>query len=279
MQERNALRSVSGIALMLAVLLSGCSLLGEAVMDGIAGGFREGVGRSDAQGKQPRSEQSGQAEKEPASETGSSESSAIGPQWNQLMTAQAQMAFSYAFSAGGMWAGQVGYEPGEYTKFEWSAKGDDSMVMERAYLRALDDGTQWWRVSWEGTEGLWVWETLIDPQSGQMLRMRGRDADGNVGEVPLAGQGVYAQPVPLAEGRVGSAATGKTDIDVPAGRFQTDHVAYMAGTGEVKVEFWLTPRVPGGVVRYSISTKDEGTVWDCELTDFGKGATTILESF
>ena len=157
--------------------------------------------------------------------------------------------------------------------------GDDPIVIERAYLKELDDGKQWWRVSWEDSEGLWIWEALIDPQSSQMLRMRARDTDGNEGEVPVSGQTVYMPAAELTKESVQGATVGKEKVDVPAGRFQADHVVFMAATGEGQVEFWLAPEIPGGVVKYLISSKGEGTLWNSELTEFGKKATTILNSF
>jgi hypothetical protein len=53
----------------------------------------------------------------------------------------------------------------------------------------------------------------------------------------------------------------------------------MAATGEGQVEFWLAPQVPGGVVKYLISAKGEGAFWNSDLIEFGKKATTILNSF
>ncbi|UCF98985.1 MAG: hypothetical protein JSV89_05460 [Spirochaetaceae bacterium] len=265
---------IFGTVLVLVVLLSSCSMLGDAVVGGISSGVSKGVSKGVEQ----------EVEKEVAEEAQPSQSKApaAGPQWNQFMIMQAQMVFSYAFSAGGMWAGQKEYKPGEYTKFEWSMEGEDTIVLERAYLKELEDGKQWWRVSWEDSEGLWIWEVLIDPEesgSGQMLRMRARDADGNQGEVPVSGETVYMPPAELTKESVQGATVAKEKVTVPAGTFQSDHVIYMAATGEGQVEFWLAPQIPGGVVRYLISEKGKGEVWTSDLIEFGKNATTILGSY
>ena len=242
------------------------------------GGISSGVSKEVSKDAEQEAEKEATQEVEPAQpKTPSS-----GPQWNQYMIMQAQMAFNYAFSAGGLWAGQQSYKPGEYTKFEWAMEGDDSIVMERAYLKELDDGKQWWRVSWEDSEGLWIWEALIDPQaadtgSSQMLRMRARDPDGNEGEVPVSGQTVYMSPVELTKESIQGATVGKEKVSVPAGTFQADHVVFMAATGGGKVEFWLAPQVPGGVVKYLIS--ENGDAWTSDLIEYGKKATTMLNSF
>jgi hypothetical protein len=257
---------VLGAVIFLAVLLSSCSLQ-EAVM--------EGIGR----GASKEAEQNTQQQAAAGSQPSQSGAPAPGPQWNQYMVMQAQMAFNYAFSAGGLWAGQKGYKPGEYTKFEWTMEGDEPIVMERAYLKELPDGKQWWRVSWKDAEGVWIWEALIDPESGQMLRMRARDADGNEGEVPVSGQSVYMQPAELTKESVQGATVGKEKITVPAGTFQSDHVVYMAPTGEGQAEFWLAPQIPGGVVKYLISSKGNGAVWTSDLVEYGNDAVTLLSSY
>jgi hypothetical protein len=260
--------------LVLALLLSGCSMLGDAVMGGVTSGVRSGVSK----GVEKEVEEEVAQEPQPAQP----KAPATGPQWNQHMIMQAQMAFNYAFSAGGLWAGQQGYKPGEFTKFEWTMEDDDSIVMERAYLKELDDGKQWWRVSWEDSEGLWIWEVLIDPEeygTGQMLRMRARDTEGNEGEVPVSGQSVYMPPAELTKESIQGASVGQEKVDVPAGRFQADHVVFMAATGEGQIEFWLAPQIPGGVVKYLMSKKGEGALWNSELVEYGKDASTILNAY
>ena len=267
MKKIEILNGCIGIALVLVVLLSGCSSLESMFMSGMS--------------KESSKSTEQTVEKEVASETEPDQSKgpSSGPQWNQLMVTQAQMAFNYAFSAGGMWAGQENYKPGEFTKFVWIMGGEDSIVIERAYLKELDDGNQWWRVSWEDSDDLWIWESLIDPESSQMLRMRARDPDGNEGEVPVSGQTVYMPATELTKESVKGASVGQEKIDVPAGRFQADHVVFMAGGGGGQVEFWLAPQIPGGVVRYLISQSGEGILWSSDLIEFGKKATTILNSF
>jgi hypothetical protein len=271
MKARTITEFVLGMSLVLALALSGCYILEDAVMDGISSGVRKGVSN----------EVEKEAEEEAAPQTQQSQAKAppMGPQWNQYMVVQAQMAFNYAFSAGGLWAGQKEYKPGEYTKFEWIMEGEEPIVLERAYLKEQDDGKQWWRVSWKDSEGSWIWEALIQPDTGEMVRMRARDADGNEGEVPVSGQAVYMPPAELTEESVEGATVGKEKVTVPAGTFQTDHVVFMAATGEGQSEFWLAPQIPGGVVKYMITQKGEGTVWTSELLEYGKKADTILGSF
>ncbi len=261
--------SIVVVALALTLALSGCFNLGDAVMGGIRSGVRKGV----SSGVEQRVEQ----EVAPQTQPSQAKAPPMGPQWNQFMVMQAQMAFNYAFSAGGLWAGQKGYKPGEFTKFKWTMEGDDPIVLERAYLKEQDDGKQWWRVSWEDSEGSWIWEALIDTNTSEMVRMRARDADGNEGEVPVSGQAVYMAPMELTEESVQGATVGKEKVTVPAGTFQSDHVVYMSGEGQS--EFWLAPQIPGGVVKYLISQKGQGTIWASDLVEYGKNADTVLKSY
>ncbi len=262
-----------GIVLILAVLLTGCSSMERLFWRGV---------ESEISGDDDRSaEQKSASSADPGSDGKQSRSGgpSSGPQWNRLMITQARMAFSYAFSAGGLWAGQVGYEPGDMTKFKWSMEKEVSIAIERAYLKELDNGNQWWRVSWDDSEGLWIWEALINPQTSQMLRMRARDPDGNEGEVPVSGESVYMPASELTSESVQGATVDKGKVVVPAGTFQADHVVYMAPGADGNAEFWLSPQVPGGVVKYLVRQKGQGNIWISELLEYGKKATTVLKSF
>lgn len=263
----------AGIMLILAVLLSGCSTFENLFNDSLQ---KEASGEADnAAGRNA----SGSDDAETAVNQSAAAGAASGPQWNQLMISQAQMAFNYAFSAGGMWAGQAGYKPGEFTEFEWVMEGERAIIIERAYLKEASPIQQWWRVSWEDEDGSWIWEALIDIESSQMLRMRARDPDGNQGEVPVSGQTVYMPASELTPESVQGATVDKGKVDVPAGRFQADHVVYLVPGGGGQVEFWLAPQIPGGVVKYSIIEQSGNLLWTSDLSDYGKHATTILGSF
>lgn len=203
--------------------------------------------------------------------------------WGQFMVLQAQIVFSYSFSAGGFWLGQTGYKPGELTKFELKAKDEEPILLEKAFLRKLDDGKEWWRVSWSGTDANFVYEALFSAgEDRQLLRLRARDANGNVGEVPVtSGQRVYNEPIELTKESIEGAITERgVRLDTPAGTFTANHVVYLAAAGaEGQVEWWLTDEVPGGVAKYLLREKTEGVVWTCTLKEKGSNATTILGSY
>ena len=200
--------------------------------------------------------------------------------WGQFMALQAQVIFGYTFSAGGYWMGQTAYQPGEFTKFEWKSKDNDTVEFERAFLKKPEEGKEWWRVSWVEKDGSWIYEALISTADGTLLRMRAKDADGNIGEVPVSGETViYMPPQELTKESIAGATVSRDKVTTPAGTFDADHVVYMATSGEGQVEWWITDKVPGGVVKYLGNDKKEGVVWTSTLKDKGGNATSILGSF
>lgn len=201
-------------------------------------------------------------------------------EWGQFMALQAQVIFAYTFSAGGYWMGQVAYQPGEMTKFEWKSKDNETVEFERAFLKKPEEGKEWWRVSWVAQDGSWIYEALISTADGTLLRLRAKDADGNSGEVPVSGDTViYMAPQELTKESIAGATVGREMVSTPAGSFDADHVVYMATGGEGQVEWWITDKVPGGVVRYLANDKKEGVLWTSTLKEKGSNATTILGSF
>ncbi len=252
---------------LFALLLAGCSMVSDAVLGGASKGAERAVSKRVEQAVYKR-----MAPREELPPPGN-------PNWGQYMAFQAQVVFSYSFSAGGFWLGQVGYAPGDTTTFDWQASGDDSVIMEKAFLKKLPDGKEWWRVAWEEGEDIWIYEALLDTEGGQLLRLRARDADGNEGEVPVTGEAIYIPPTePTPESITGATVATET-VKTPAGSFKADHIVYLATGGQGQIEFWISDEVPGGVVQYLLSDKQEGVIWNSMLIEYGSNARTMLGSF
>lgn len=260
MKNLKILSAVIVAALLAALTLGGCSTIRGLMVGELTKG----------------SSSEAPAQPQPAA-AGRSGPSAGSAAWNQAMTMQARMAFNYTFSGGGLWVGQIGYKPGEYTKFRWEAKGENSMTMERAFLKKLDDGKEWWRVSWNVEKDTWVWEALLDPKTGQALRMRARDPEGQTGEVPVTGDMLYNPQAQVTKESLQAATVGTEKVQVPAGTYTAQHVVYSSGGG--KVDFWTVDTVPGGVVKYLYNDPKESKTWTSSLIELGKNATTILGSY
>lgn len=200
-------------------------------------------------------------------------------QWNQFMVAQAQVLFNYAFSAGGMWPAEATYEEGEWTKYRIGSESDSGVnTLERAFLMTTEDGNEWWRVRATQQEEAWVYEALVNPQQGEVVRLRSKDPEGNVGEVPVTEKTVYTPPQRLTEESVEGATTGRETVDTPAGSFTARRVEYTGGMGGGDVTWFLSDSVPGHVVKYRVTNSGE-QAWESTLVDYGSDATTTLESY
>jgi len=261
----------------LGVLLIGALALGpgcSTIQDALIGGATQGAGRAASE----HAEQAVYNRLAPTTDLPQAKT----PGWNQFMTLQAQIIFGYTFSAGGLWISTTGYQPGEFTQFEFRGADDDAVTLERAFLKKLEDGREWWRASWADDEATWIYEALLTTgeNGGQIVRLRGKDTDGNEGEIPVSGgQMVYIAPTQVSQESIQGATKGRETITTPAGSFDTSHVVYMAASGEGSMDWWITDQVPGGVAKYSLTGKEEGTVWTSTLIQKGTNATTLLSSF
>jgi hypothetical protein len=199
--------------------------------------------------------------------------------YNQVMVQQAQIMFSYAFSAGGMWPAEAQYEPGEWTTYRVGATGGETALdtLERAFLRRTDDGNEWWRVRGVQNGEDWIYEALLDPEQETIVRMRGKDPEGEVGEVPVTEETVYRSPQQLTEESVEGATEGTESVDTPAGTFTARRVEYSGRTSGGTVTWFLSDEVPGHVVQYE--GRREGEAWTSTLLDYGTDATTALDSY
>jgi len=257
------------LSFILMIVITSCS----TITSSIIGGAESGLGRAISESvEQSVYKKTAPKETLPPPQTSS---------WNQYMASQAYVIFSYSFSAGGYWFGTDNYKEGEWTKFQIITDDGDKIIIEKAFLKRLPDGNEWWRVSLKDKEDEWVYEALISPEDGKLLRLRGRDADGNEGEIPVTegSQGsVYENSQKLTEESLKGATVGTEKVKTPAGTFKADHVVYMA-MGEGKLEFWLNDSVPGRIVKYVIKDREGKTNLTSELVDYGDGARTVLQSF
>lgn len=250
------------------VALSGCFLIGEAVETGVssaASAAGEEVGEAIGQQLAP-------AVNLPAYGTGA---------WNQFMVSQAQVLFGRAFSAGGMWPAQATYEPGEWVQYRATMSGDTETALdtlERAFLAETEDGNEWWRVRGVQQDSRWIYEALVNPERAEVVRLRARDPEGNVGEVPVTENTVYQSPQRLTEESVEGATVGTESIDTPAGTFSARHVEYQGGAGGT-ITWYLSEEVPGHVVEYRVENQQQEAAWTSTLVAYGSDATTVLDSY
>lgn len=199
--------------------------------------------------------------------------------YNQVMLSQAQIMFSYAFSAGGMWPAEARYEPGGWTTYRVAASGGDTALdtLERAFLTRTEDGNEWWRVHGVQDGEAWTYEALLDPEQETIVRMRAKDPKGEVGEVPVTKETVYQPPQELTTESVEGATQGTESVDTPAGRFTARRVVFKGAASGGTVTWYLTDEVPGHVVQYEGRRQDDE--WTSTLLNYGTDATTRLNAY
>lgn len=250
----------------LAFTLSGCSGVGQAVRSGVdsaADAAGEVVGQAIGQ-------RLASAADLPNAGT---------PQWNQFMAAQAQVLFNYAFSAGGMWPAEATYEEGEWARYRVGVEQESGInTLERAFLATTEDGNEWWRVRAMQEDETWAYEALVDPEQQEVVRLRSKDPEGNVGEIPVTEQTVYNPPQRLTDESVEGATTGTEEVETPAGTFTARRVEYSGSMGGGQITWLLSDEVPGHVVKYSVSGSESET-WQSTLVEYGADASTVLDSY
>ena len=196
--------------------------------------------------------------------------------------------FSLVYHQGGYFFDVNQYKPGEWTK--WKSKGtEQGSMFEKALIKELADGSQWWRVEASGEKNnkneTVILEALFSPADAsgykQLLRMRGKfPGDKEGGEIPVTenSHGWYSKPVKITEQSLKGATKGVETITVPSGTYKAKHIVYKDMQGAI--EWWLSKKVPGGVVKYGSkrenSNSDKSNEYWVELESFGKGAVSKL---
>lgn len=195
-----------------------------------------------------------------------------------------------AFYAGGYSVAPAAhdYEPGEYT--EWEVHGestqDNRAVMRRAFLGTDADGNEWWQVKYTNAEdgSTIIMESLFSPDMQQLLRMRAKwPNDRQPQEVPVTENQYYQAPQRLTEQSLEGGTRGYETVTTPAGSFNARHVVFGNPGGDTQ-EWWMTDRVPGGVVKYLYSSPTGGSgnqpadasYYDLRLVDYGANARSEL---
>ncbi len=199
---------------------------------------------------------------------------------NQMAVQMFPYIFSYAFTLNGYWVWLSNFKPGQWTKFRVypSDEQDESVEIEKAFLKKLSDGKEWWRVSYISEGDTVIYEALISPDRSQLLRLRVKVLGSEPGDVPVTQGTGYMQPIELTKESIEGATVGTETVNVPAGTFRAKHVHYIT-PGSGAVDWWYVESVPGGVVLYKFFDESGKETFRGELEAYGSGATTLLNSY
>ena len=202
------------------------------------------------------------------------------------------MVYSTSVYGGGYAFEGESYKEGQGTVWLVETKDQDrvySYDLERALLKNLPDGLQWWQLRYKDEQGSKLYEYLID-------------ADYNIHKIrfihPESGEIVEYIPEEQAEGDAQADQTsevesiskedyaglnrGKKTVTVKAGTFVTDHLVTEIVEGAEQqyiFEWWLTRKVPGGSVKYLGTNQQDKSFIGGELVEIKSGYVTELDSF
>jgi hypothetical protein len=184
---------------------------------------------------------------------------------------------------------ETDYKAGEWTRWEIrdASQPDQHMVMERAMIRRDPDKSEWWRtktisVDRERADTIILESQLkpLDPDgmTQTVVRMRGKfpgDTAGKELMVPenmstLSAQAFGRKPTKES---IAGATIGTESITVANKSYSANHVRFGSGGGDM--DWWLTDKVPGGLVRVSMANGGEPR-WTMSLVGTGTGAKSEL---
>ena len=185
---------------------------------------------------------------------------------------------------------ETDYKSGEWTKWEIkdASQPDQHMVLERAMIRRDPDKSEWWRtktisVTPERADTI-ILETQLKPldadgMTQRVVRMRGKfpgDSAGKELMVPEGSNTLSAQPwgrKPTKESIAG-ATVGTESIRVGTTTYSAKHVKFGSGGGDM--DWWLSDRAPGGLVRVQSTANGQEGKWTMDLVGTGTGAKSEL---
>lgn len=195
-----------------------------------------------------------------------------------FMSQMYPIMFQSMFSAYGYNMEFEAYKPGQWT--EWAYQTDDKpVILKKAFLKRTGDKKQWWQMTMKGEKETFVMEVLFSANRQSILRMRQKEADGKIVEVPVT-KSWYTPPNELTpESIEGATVKRNTKIKVPAGSFSADLVEFAAMGTSGKLRLWRTKKVPGGIVKSEIVDNENTIEWKSELKAYGEGAHTLLNSY
>ena len=187
------------------------------------------------------------------------------------------------------------YKPGEWTQWKITDTGNQEQPqsIERAFLAVTTDSSEWWRLKTltpYKDNGKDMVDTVIiealykptSPYTKELVRVRAK-LPGNKDSQELlvpANMGMINYnamfPTRPTKESIEGATIGNEKVDTKAGSFTAKHVRF--GNGGGNMDWWLTPDVPGGWVKFTggNSSADKKDLYTMELVGKGAGAKSEL---
>ncbi len=207
----------------------------------------------------------------------------------ELVNAYTMAVFRMLFYHGGYYVASKPYTPGQFTR--WQGENvQQGEWFERVLLDRRPDKSEWWRVETratddDGKQQRLVMEALLSPPTDggtrKVRRMRVQfPGEAEPREVPVSeqsGSWVVSTDRSLTKESLQGMTVGKEKITTPAGTFETRHVQMKGYDNVSSISWYMTDKVPGGVVKslnvITDEDKKQTTVWQMVLIEHGKGST------
>ena len=185
---------------------------------------------------------------------------------------------------------ETDYKTGEWTKWEIkdASQSDQHMVLERAMIRRDPDKSEWWRtktisVTPQSADTI-ILETQMKPMDAdgltmQVVRMRGKFPGDTAGKELMVPDNMHTLSAaafarkPTKESIAG-ATIGTETVKVGGTSYVAKHVRFGSGGGDM--DWWISDKAPGGLVRVQSSANGRDAVWTMDMTGSGTGAKSEL---
>jgi hypothetical protein len=227
-----------------------------------------------------------------AEQPGQSASSQPAPQ-SQPSSPGAAVVYRYQFNAfyEAMWNfGWFGYKDANYHPGQGTAwqitnprNSEGPTIFERAFLKANDDKTQWWRLKIAGGEA--KDEIIYEFLGGADMtvqKVRYRDpGSGQIGEfIPNQSdsQQQRALSTPSRQ-QLANNLVGTESVQGREGTFAADHYSYTDAQSSYTGDIWISKTVPGYMVKFLSSDPRNNSTSNGELVHIETGVTTSLGSY
>jgi len=206
--------------------------------------------------------------------------------------------YSQIFFIGGFGADYYNLEETQGTVWRILSTDDDgsfsSVEAERAFLKALPTGEQWWFLAWRADGEVWEFEALMDKdQMARKIRYFNADVkrveESKFDDPAKAKAGSETAPPPAASTSgldpkdLPRYVKGKETVKVGGGTYQTDRIEWTFYDEEEKTTYkytwWVDPKAPGGLVKYEWTRSGSKESVKGELVSLKKGYKTKFASY
>jgi len=195
---------------------------------------------------------------------------------------QFSLVYASVLLAGGYGIGGEDFEDGVGVR--WKIDGnpyEDEMIVTRARLRSLDDGSAWWSIETSVDGDPLYYETLLRDYSVEMVRYQDKGS-GEIREFVPEGfddMESSADESEAARQDLDDAFVGRETVTVPAGTYAADRYEFLDDSGQYRTTVWVSDDVPGGTIRYESEDLDDETLFEGELLAVESGFRTELNSY